>query len=269
MRNCANTRCSYLVGASEEAVRGRTCGGCHIVRYRDVACSKADWRRHKGGVQGAAAAGCGRAAAGGGRLMRARALCSSYSCQDTPSCHMLSVDLGPVMHCQGWRGAPGRRRHLECRHCWATPHVWPPPLATALTTQSFTMRRAAWVIARSAGSLAWQAGGGTASSTAHPAAQLLTATGTRVAAGETSPQGAAHSLQPLSCRRYCRAHVPALKHVPPACPCSSFQPHAGALEPLLLLGRPQPAAAAKGTPAPPPCTVLPLYRQLAASYVRC
>jgi hypothetical protein len=34
-------------------------------------------------------------------------------------------------------------------------------------------------------------------------------------------------------------------------PCSSLQPHAGALEPLLLLGRPQPAAAAKG--APPPC----------------
>ena len=46
-RNCANTRCSNLAGACEEAVRGRTCGGCHFVRYCDVACSKADWRRHK------------------------------------------------------------------------------------------------------------------------------------------------------------------------------------------------------------------------------
>ena len=47
VRNCANTRCSNLAGASEAAFRGRTCGGCHIVRYCDVACSKADWGRHK------------------------------------------------------------------------------------------------------------------------------------------------------------------------------------------------------------------------------
>ena len=47
LRSCANTRCTDLRGPSEAALRGRTCGGCHLVRYCSVECSRADWRGHR------------------------------------------------------------------------------------------------------------------------------------------------------------------------------------------------------------------------------
>ena len=93
-------------------------------------------------------------------------------------------------------------------------------------TPSFTMRRAAWVIARSAESLARQAGGAAASATAHPAVQLLTETSMRAAAGEASHCVAAPSLPPSSCGRSCRhvACLPPLTPVPPPCvaPAAAF-----------------------------------------------
>ena len=47
LRSCANTRCTDLRGPSEAAARGRTCGGCHLVRYCSVECSRADWKGHR------------------------------------------------------------------------------------------------------------------------------------------------------------------------------------------------------------------------------
>lgn len=46
-RGCAHLACTALGGASEEAARGRKCGGCRAVRYCSEACSKADWRAHR------------------------------------------------------------------------------------------------------------------------------------------------------------------------------------------------------------------------------
>jgi hypothetical protein len=47
LRSCANPRCSNLGGASEAALRGRKCGGCHVVRYCGEACCRADWQAHR------------------------------------------------------------------------------------------------------------------------------------------------------------------------------------------------------------------------------
>lgn len=47
-RACSHTRCTTVVGPSEEdQPRGKRCSGCRTVRYCGVGCQKADWPTHK------------------------------------------------------------------------------------------------------------------------------------------------------------------------------------------------------------------------------
>ena len=46
-RGCGNPCCASMEGASEAEARGSRCGGCRLLRFCGVPCSKQEWRWHK------------------------------------------------------------------------------------------------------------------------------------------------------------------------------------------------------------------------------